>query len=286
MGHFNSSNNSVPARLLVKAANSPAVSHIKGFLLNRPISKILIRGFIKRNNINMSEYEQTSYRSFNDFFCRKIRPELRPVDQIPAHLIAPCDGYLSIHPINKELIIPIKETQYTVSSLLHNRQLSKKYEGGLCLVFRLNNTNYHRYCYPDSGTTSSQVKINGNPNTNYSFNSDYEPVFSDNPREYCQFYSDNFGPMILMEVGTIPVENIHNHDNGLSVERGQEKGYFQYGGSTIIMLVRKNQLIIPKALEDNAEVAVYMGQMIARSKKESASRLRYAFSQGPAPCNN
>ncbi len=263
--------NSLPAKLIVKIFNSPAVSRLRGYLLNKRVSKILIRGFIKRNNINMSHYEKASYRSFNDFFCRKIRPELRPVDLIPPHLISPCDGYLSIYPINKELNIPIKETNYTVSSLLHDRQLAKQYEGGLCMVFRLNDVNYHRYCYPDGGTRGTQVRINVNPHVTYPLTPDSDPIFSENPREYCQLYSDNFGPMILMEIGTMSMENIHNHNDNIHVERGQEKGYFKYGGSTVIMLVRKNRLVLPKAFENNAEIAVNMGQMIAISLKEVAN---------------
>ncbi len=257
----------IPGRLLLKPLTAPAFSRLAGFFLDRGISKALIPGFISRNHIRMEQYEKTTYHSFNDFFCRKIRPELRPIDMIPEHLVSPCDAFLSIYPVKDGLVLPVKQSKYTISSLLRNDQLARRYDGGYCMVFRLCVDHYHRYCYPDSGLRSKEVRINGVFHTVRPVALSSMPVFKENTREYCLLRTRHFGTLVQMEVGAMLVGRINNDMRSGPVKRGQEKGYFEYGGSTIILLAEKDKIQLPRMLQGAIEVPVAMGEMIASSVK-------------------
>ena len=83
-------------RILLKPLISKPISDMSGFVLDSGISKLLISPFVRMNNIDLSDYRLDGIRSFNDFFCRKIKPGRRPVDMDKDVLIAPCDGKLSV----------------------------------------------------------------------------------------------------------------------------------------------------------------------------------------------
>ena len=78
-------------RMLLGLLIRKPVSDFVGWFMQRRISALWIKGFLKKSNIDMSEYESRKFRSFNDFFTRKIRPERRPIDMAPGHFISPCD---------------------------------------------------------------------------------------------------------------------------------------------------------------------------------------------------
>ena len=99
--------------------------------------------------------------SFNDFFSRKIKPGKRTIDENPSHMIAPCDGLLSVWKINDKTILSVKQSHYTLESLLRNKKLAEQYKDGYCFVFRLCVNHYHRYCYADSGKKSQNVFLPG-----------------------------------------------------------------------------------------------------------------------------
>lgn len=257
-----------PGRILLKVLTWPPLSRACGRFLDSPWSKFLIAPFIEKNGIDMTEYQVEQYNCFNDCFCRKIRPEMRPIDEDPEHLIAPCDGLLSAYEIQDDLVIPVKGSQYRISDLLQSEHLAKRFSGGLCLVYRLCVTHYHRYCYPDSGMKGKNVFIPGVLHTVQPIALRCEPVFSENAREYTLLHSDHFGHLIQMEVGAMLVGKIKNKHGMGRVQRGQEKGCFLYGGSTVIVLVEPGKArITPKALAATAqgrEIPVKMGQMICK----------------------
>lgn len=255
----------LPGRILLKPLTAPWLSSLSGLILDHPVSRILIPGFVSSNRIRMEEYEDASYHSFNDFFCRKIRPELRPVDPDPGHLVSPCDGLLSVYPISSGLVIPVKQSCYTISSLLGNPSLAKRFDGGYCMVFRLCVDHYHRYCYPDHGRRSREVRIPGIYHTVRPAALEAVPVFVQNTREYCLLRTGRFGTILQMEVGAMLVGRICNLPAPPTVKRGQEKGFFQYGGSTVILLVQEGRLRIPDELIRKKEVPVRMGQMIGKA---------------------
>ena len=256
----------IPGRFLLKPLTARCVSELSGRILDHPASKVLIPWFVSRNQIDMDEYEEVPYHSFNEFFCRKIRPELRRIDAAPEHLISPCDGLLTVRPISQDLVVPVKQSSYTISSLLRNKTLGQRFDGGYCMVFRLCVNHYHRYCYPDDGVRSREVRIDGIYHTVRPAALETLPVFQENTREFCLLRTSHFGTVLQMEVGAMLVGRICNPPSSPRVKRGQEKGFFQYGGSTIILLVEKDRIRIPDSFLHGQEVPVRMGQAIAYAK--------------------
>ena len=257
----------VLGRMAVKLLCHPIVSKIGGHLLNARLSKLGIRPFIKNNHIDMSEYEPVSYCSYNDFFKRRIKPGKRPVNMADDVFISPCDAKLSVYRINKDRVFSIKNSEYTVSSLLRNKRLSDAFEGGYCFLFRLTVDDYHRFCYVDSGRKSRNFKIPGCLHTVNPAALDFADVYKENSREYTVIRTENFGDIVQMEVGAMMVGRIVNHDTKGYVCRGNEKGYFEFGGSTVIVLVKKNvvsvRMDILKNMKDGYETKVKLGEEVA-----------------------
>ena len=223
--------------------------------------------FIENNHIDMSEYEQVAYASYNDFFKRKIKAGKRPVNMSEDTLISPCDSKLSVYRINKDSVFTIKNSEYTVQSLLRNKRLADAYEGGYCFLFRLTVDDYHRYCYVDDGRKSRNFKIPGCLHTVNPAALDFADVYNENSREYTVLRTENFGDVVQMEVGAMMVGRIVNHDGIGRIKRGVEKGYFEFGGSTVIVLVKKNvvnvRMDILKNMKDGYETKVKLGEEIA-----------------------
>ena len=253
-------------RLLLKPLVSPVVSRVAGAFLNTRLSTVLIKPFIRSNGIDMTQYEAVRYRSYNEFFSRKIRQACRPMDRDPAHLIAPCDSKLTVLPITADSVFTLKHTPYTVESLLRSDALAKKYEGGYALIFRLTVDDYHRYCYIADGQKGENVHIPGVLHTVNPVANDYFPIYKENARAYSILHSAAFGDVLMMEVGALLVGRIVNHHQAASVRRGEEKGYFQFGGSTVVLLVEKNRVQIDEEILRNTnaqmETVVKMGECI------------------------
>ena len=185
-------------RALLKPLTAPCVSRLAGRLLSTRASCALIDPFIRRNRIDMTQFERTDYASYNDFFSRKIRPEARPVDMDPLHLISPCDSKLTALPIAGDGRFTLKHTPYTVASLLKNDALAKAYEGGYALIFRLTVDDYHRYCYPADGEKTENTFIPGALHTVNPIANDYFPIYKENAREYTTLHTREFGDIVIM----------------------------------------------------------------------------------------
>ena len=253
-------------RALLKPLLCPAVSKAAGWFLSTRASKVFIKPFIRNNGIDMRQFEETEYRSYNEFFSRKIRPEARPICPEPEVLIAPCDSKLTALPVTREGRFTLKHTEYTVASLLKDAALAAKYEGGWVLIFRLTVDDYHRYCYVSNGEKGESVRIPGKLHTVNPIANDYFPIYKENAREYSTLHTDTFGDILMMEVGALLVGRIVNHHGAASVRRGQEKGYFQFGGSTVVLLLEKDRAAIDEDIlrnsREHVETVVRMGERV------------------------
>ena len=253
-------------RVILKILTARWISRLCGAFLSCRLSKPLIKKFVRSNNINLDEYYSDDFRCFNDCFCRKIREELRPIDMDCSHLIAPCDGLLSVYPINGDTVLPIKQSRYSIPSLLQDDELAAKYHDGVCLVFRLCVNHYHRYGYIDSGKKGENVFIKGRLHTVRPIALENYPVFVENCREYTVMETENFGTVTQIEVGAMLVGKIKNHHGEHTFSRGEEKGMFLYGGSTVVVLLEKDAAKIKKeffdATEKGEETPVTFGQHI------------------------
>ena len=229
-------------RMLLKPLIQPQVSKLAGRYLSSAHSKWLISKFIERNEINMDIYEECDYSSFNDFFTRKIKPDCRPVPEDLDVLISPCDCLATVYPIQENTTFSIKNTEYTLRSLLHSPRLAKRFRGGYAYVLRLTVEDYHRYLYSVSGKQSKNYHIDGTYHTVNPIANDYLPIYKENTREYTVIHSKEFGDVLQMEVGALLVGKISNHKQSTVVTRGEEKGFFEYGGSTIVVLTQKGRV--------------------------------------------
>ena len=256
-------------RAILKILTKPFLSNTAGKFLDCRFSRWLVPLFIQKHNIDMSGCEGRKFRSFNDFFTRKRTPG--HIDITPGHLISPCDGYLSIYPVSQDQIYHIKHSAYHLHDLLKSQALAQKFAGGTCLIFRLTPQNYHRYCYVCDGIRMESRAIPGKlhcvrPTAYASF-----PVFTENSREYTRIRTQRYGDIIQMEIGALLVGKISNHSQKETIFQGMEKGYFEFGGSTILLLIQKDRLAMDQRFLSNArqgiETKVRLGEKIGTLKQ-------------------
>lgn len=246
-------------RCCLKLLVQPWISKAVGAFLSSGLSRPMVSGFIKKHHIDMSAYPQRKYRSFNDFFTRqRSRNEAGTVS---GHLVSPCDAFLSAYPIDQNSTFHIKHVDYSLQQLLRDNALAKQYEGGTCLIFRLTPQHYHRYCYACTGSIRQTRKIGGKLHCVRPLAYTSRPVFVENSRASTLIHSDPFGHVLQMEVGALLVGKISNHPS-TQAQQGVEKGYFEFGGSTIILLLEKDRVRIFPELLTSEEKDVRYGQII------------------------
>lgn len=256
-------------RCALKILVSKPISVLGGLYMSSPLSIRRIKPFIEENNINMDDYENKNYRSYNDFFTRKIKQEKRLFDKQDNILVAPADSKLTYYPINEETILKIKNSMYSVNDLVDNPTLASKYIGGSCLVFRLTVDDYHRYSYIDNGNVESNKYISGIFHTVNPIAMERYKIYKRNSREITVTNTDNFGKVTYIEVGAMMVGKIVNHKIE-AFYKGQEKGYFEFGGSTIVLLFQKDEITLDEDIINNSkkdiETRVLLGQKIGHGR--------------------
>ncbi|WP_425448461.1 phosphatidylserine decarboxylase [Dethiothermospora halolimnae] len=249
-------------------------SILYGKLQDLSISKKKIPGFINALDIDMSEAVKEShdmYSNFNDFFARRLKDDTRPINKDNNILISPADGRVFAYEnidINK--VLQIKGSHYSLEELLQSKSLASKYENGTCIVIRLCPADYHRFHFPDGGVAEKSKFIDGyyysvNPMTLRKFTE----VYCRNKREITVFKSNNFGEVLLIEVGATCVGSIiQTYEPNIKVNKGDEKGYFKFGGSTVIMFIKKGQVKIDRDIIENTknhiETKINMGEGIGK----------------------
>jgi len=258
--------NTVPGRMMLKLLVRTVFSKIAGSLMSSPASRFFIGGFIKRNSIDMNEYRDVKYNSFNDFFIREIKEGFRPFPDCDTDVAAPCDGKLTVYTITADSVFSIKNSEYSITDLLQDKDLADSYSDGICLIFRLTPDNYHRYAYICDGEVLRSKYIKGVLHTVQPIACRQSDIFCQNTREYTVLQTKNYGKIIQMEVGALFVGMITNNNKNRSVKIGEKKGMFQFGGSTIIMLFQKDAIRINEEIcentKQNMETIVKMGNKI------------------------
>ncbi|MGV8981547.1 phosphatidylserine decarboxylase [Clostridium sp.] len=246
-------------------------SKLYGYYCDTKISSRKIKGFIEDLHIDMSIYDKTydQYSSFNEFFIRTLNSNARIIPKDNNALISPCDGKISAYEdINLNNLVQIKGFTYSLKELLQDNEIYKLYQGGTCLIFRLCPTDYHRFHFVDDGVCGDTTKINGHY---YSVNpialKSVKKLFCQNKREWSIFRSDNFDDIIYMEVGATCVGSIiQTYNPNSKIKKGEEKGYFKFGGSTVILFFKKDIVKISEDLLSQTqlgfETSVAMGEEI------------------------
>lgn len=237
-------------RRILKSFKCPIFSKMGYLILKTRLSTVAIPLCINANKIDMTQYEDRKYKSYQEFFIRKIKHGYRRIEANPNVFVSPSDGKVSVYKIDENSHFFINNDRYTTIQLIQDRNLAKKYKNGFAIVIRLTVDDYHRYCYPTDGVKSNNRKINGK---NKSFG------------EYTLIRTKEFGDIIQMEMG-----NSINYHEKRCVKKGIEKGRFEFGKSTIILFLEKDSLKISKDLFENTkngfETIVKMGEEIGRSK--------------------
>ena len=250
--------NSFFGRLLLKIVITKPVSSFYALYMNSSLSKKKIKKFINSNNIDMNEYVSKEYTSFNDFFIREIKKEKRPIEN---DLISVCDSKLSIYKITSNLKLNIKGSIYAIDELIGEK---RKYK--YALVFRLCVDDYHHYIFPDDGVVEKSKYIKGKLHTVQPIAQEKYKIFHENSRVITFLKCNSLGDVCYIEVGALLVGKIINEDV-TTFKKGDEKGHFEFGGSTVIMLLNKDIELNNKIIENSSkgiETIVKLGQKIGK----------------------
>ena len=249
-------------------------SRIYGSFCDTQKSTKKIVQFINEYNIDMSECKKdvSHFNSFNDFFYRELTGAARPIDTNKTALISPADGrILAYENIDLDNIIQIKGYTYSLKELIGDYNSASNYTDGSCIIARLCPTDYHRFHFIDSGSCSKTTKVDGDL---FSVNpialKKIPKLYCRNKREWSIFHSDNFGDVLYVEVGATCVGSIiQNYKENEYVTKGKEKGYFKFGGSTVILFFQPNKMKIDSDIimqtTKGFETKVNMGEKIGEA---------------------
>jgi phosphatidylserine decarboxylase len=255
------------------------ISQAMGLFYDSPFSKPLISSFVKDFDINISESARgiSEFHSFNDFFARHLRDEARPVEQNPNSVTSPGDGRLLVFPvINNDTVSFAKWAPIRLLDLFSgNSKLTREFSGGSCAILRLCPTDYHRFHFPASGTPGETQEIKGLLHSvNPCALERKIPVYCLNKRTLCEFQSDTFGKIAILEIGALGVGSIvQTYETGKKLPKGAEKGFFKFGGSTTILFFQPHQIQFDSDLIEKSshgiETLVRMGEQIASGTQKS-----------------
>lgn len=243
------------------------VSSLYGDLMDRPASAEKIEPFVEEFNIDMNEAKKQNFNSFNEFFTRELKPDSRMIDTNSTVVVSPADGKILAYADISSTDFIVKGYRFDVSTFLDNDELADEFQDGSLLVIRLAPNDYHRFHFPLGGKVTSTSKVEGDY---YSVNPialrEMVEIFCLNKREFAVIENPVFGKVIMAEVGATMVGSIiQTYSNGF-VEKGEEKGYFEFGGSTVVLLFEKDKINLDKDLLENTlkglETYVLMGERI------------------------
>lgn len=239
-----------------------------------PISKKKIKPFIEKFHVDISDSLESveSFKTFNDFFVRKLKPEARPIVSGNDVAILPADGRYLVYPnIQKADGFYVKGEKFSLDSLLKNHHLAHKYENGAMAFIRLCPTDYHRFHFPCNCIPEKAELINGYL---YSVNplalKKNIHIFAQNKRFITPLHTKNFGTVLYIEVGATLVGSVHQtYTPGENYAKGDEKGYFEFGASSIILLFEPFRIEFDQDLIDASnrkiETLGHLGQSLGRA---------------------
>jgi len=252
-------------RICLKLITNKRVANCAACFLNSKISGIIKDKVIKKHNIDMNKFVDIKYDTYNKFFTRKYKQQYLNVDNNIDSFISPCDSKLMILKIDEHNEFNIKHSMYKLEEIINN-DVVNEFRNGYLLIFRLDVNDYHRYCYIDDGVRSDYQYIDGKFHTVQPIVYDTYKVFHQNAREWCVLETNNFDKIIEVEVGALLVGKIVNNKNIKSYKKGDEKGYFEFGGSTILLFVKDGvvnfDLDILKNSNEGNETIVKYGERI------------------------
>ena len=252
----------------------PGFSAWYASLQKTSLSRRKILPFVEKYKINLEDFVEPieSYRSFNSFFCRKIRPEAREIDKRENVAIMPADGrYLVFPNLSKATRYFIKGQKLSLVDLTGSEELAKKYEEGSMVIARLCPTDYHRFHFPFHCKPKNTIYLEGDL---YSVNPlalrKKIDILSTNRKMITPLETELFGDVLYIEVGATAVGSIkQTFQLDKMAQKGEEKGYFEFGGSTVILLFEKDRIAFDEDLiefsNQSLEVRAFFGESLGKA---------------------
>lgn len=251
-------------------------SKVYGWIHKQRWSRWKIKSFVQKADVNLDELVSPleDFASFNDFFIRKIDLTKRRIDSNPNVCSASADGKVLVYPeVKLNTTFRIKRSTFNLRKFLNSDSLAEKFERGSMVVSRLCLADYHHFHFPDSGIPHRTISIPGNYHAGgpYSLRN-LIPFYTENHRTLTLFDSDHFGQTIMAEIGALTVGSIQqDFQPDVHVEKGHRKGYFELGGSTVVLLFQKGRIELDEDLCMNTkkgiETYVRLGDSIGRNPK-------------------
>jgi phosphatidylserine decarboxylase len=250
-------------------ARIPFFSAFYGYLQDRPSSAKKVKTFIEEFGLDVSEFAQhpDSFTSFNDFFTRKLTSAARPLASGNQVAIIPADGRYWFYPhFDQADGIIVKGETFDLATLIGDAELAKRYQQGAMVIARLCPTDYHRYHFPVDCVPGETQLING---WLYSVNpiaiKKNLQIFTQNKRTLCKLQTKEFGTVLFMEIGATCVGAMHQTYTADQTHlKGDEKGYFSFGASSLIVLFEPNTIQFDQdlieATAQGIEIRCLMGQ--------------------------
>jgi len=247
--------------LLRTVAHSALFSRFYGWLQRRPASRRKIRSFIEEFDVDASEFLEPidAFSSFNDFFIRRLKPKARPLDRRDDVVTLPADArYLVFPRIDTADGFWVKAKKFSLTALLQDAKLAERYRQGALVMARLCPVDYHRFHFPCQCIPSAARLING---PLYSVspialkkNIEY---LSENKRMVTALQTKRCGTVLFIEVGATNVGSIHQtYTPDHACDKGEEKGFFSFGGSCILLLFEPDTIQFDVDLIRNSEAKI------------------------------
>jgi phosphatidylserine decarboxylase len=247
-----------------------------GRRMNAAASQAKVLPFISKYGLKSEEFADSadSFRNFNEFFYRKLKPGARPICPEENAAVFPADGrHLGFQSLEEAEGIFVKGAKFAMEKLCGDAALASKYKHGSVVLSRLCPVDYHRFHFPVSGTPSKPVLIDG-PLYSVSplalrLNIHY---LTENRRAYTIIESADFGSVLMFEVGATCVGSFeYSFSAGVPVRKGEEKGCFKFGGSETITIFQKGRIELAGDLLEHSkagrELYAWMGDCMGRAVK-------------------
>lgn len=246
-------------------------SKLYGALQKTAWSQSKIQPFIKIFQVDASEFQDpvSSFKSFNDFFIRKLKPSARPFVEDEQTAILPADArYLVFPNIDHSQGFFVKGKKFSLATLLQNSQLATQFAHGSMVIARLAPVDYHRFHFPCAGFAHPPQPIAGSLHSvNPLALKKHGDTLAENKRMITQIDTACFGTVLSIEVGAVCVGTIHQTFKPETMQKkGAEKGYFSFGGSCLILLFKPGMIQLDQDLIDassrSLEVLGKLGQSL------------------------
>lgn len=270
---YGSTSGKILSNLMVRGP----LSSIYGVTQSTKLSSKKVAPFIKDFNIDMDQFvpadEATSeipYPSFNDFFIRRFKEGKRNFPAESSVMGAFAEArYYGYDSIQDDETIPVKGTFLNAKELLANEKWTDTFHDGPLLLARLCPVDYHRFHSPLDSKVLDYYKVRGELHSvNPIALKKKADIFSKNLREVTILETEEFGKIAYVEVGAMMVGKVVQSGDLKEYRAGQEKGYFLFGGSTVIVIGEKGKWKPSSDISDNTkkgiETYIQLGDEVAK----------------------